>query len=111
MKLAMDWLILILAGITEIAWATALKYTEGFTKLYPVIFTLVLGLLSLWLLSISMKTIPLGTAYAVWTGIGIIGTSIIGMSALHEPTQWFRLIFLMCVLIGIIGLKWTEHWN
>jgi len=101
----MNWIILFLAGIAEISWAIALKYAEGFTKLWPSVLVLTIGTVSLWLLSVAAKTIPLGTAYAVWTGIGILGTSVIGMLYFQEPITLLKLAFVACILIGIIGLR------
>lgn len=101
----MNWIILFLAGIAEISWAIALKYAEGFTKLLPSVLVLTIGTVSLWLLSVAVKTIPLGTAYAVWTGIGILGTSVIGMLYFQEPITFLKLAFVACILIGIIGLR------
>ena len=101
----MAWVILFLAGLCEVGWAVGLKYTEGFTKLWPSLWTAALIALSLWLLSISLRTLPLGTAYAVWTGVGTIGTAIVGMWLFNEPWQVMRLLCIGLILTGIVGLK------
>lgn len=101
----MSWLILILAGLFEVAWAVGLKYTEGFTRLWPSIGTGLAMLVSIWLLAIAMKELPLGTAYAVWVGVGAIGTAILGIVLMGEPANPGRLISLGLILAGIIGLK------
>lgn len=101
----MPWLILILAGLCEIGWAIGLKYTVGFTRLWPSVFTAVSMVASVVLLGIAMKSLPVGTSYAVWTGIGIVGTAILGAVLLHEaltPGQW---ICIALILGGIAGLK------
>ncbi len=104
----MAWLSLIFAGITEIIWAIALKYSHGFTRLVPSLITITVMVLSFFLLSHSLKTIPIGTAYAVWTGIGIMGTVILGIVLFHEPVTFMRLLFLSMILIGIVGLKLSQ---
>jgi quaternary ammonium compound-resistance protein SugE len=101
----MSWFILILAGLFEVAWAVGLKYTEGFTRLWPTVGTVVAMLASIWLLGIAMKDLPLGTAYAVWVGVGAIGTAILGIVLLGEPANAGRLVSLGLILAGIIGLK------
>ncbi len=105
----MEWIILTLAGIFEIVWAVGLKYTEGFTKFIPSSITVIAMLLSFWLLSISMRTLPLGVSYAVWTGIGTVGTVIFGIVWLGESASIIKIIFLFLILIGIIGLKISPH--
>lgn len=105
----MEWLVLTLAGIFEIVWAVGLKYTEGFTKWIPSIITLTAMLLSFWLLSIAMRTLPLGISYAIWTGIGTIGTVIFGILWLGESANLMKLMFISLILIGILGLKATSH--
>ena len=104
----MAWIILALAGIFEIVWAVGLKYTEGFTKLLPSSLTIAAMLLSFWLLSISMRTLPLGTSYAVWTGIGTIGTAIFGIVWLGESAGIVKIMCISCILLGILGLKATS---
>lgn len=103
----MSWGILVLAGIFEIFWAIGLKYTDGFTKLIPSLFTIVAMLVSFWLLSLSLKTLPLGTAYAVWVGIGIIGTVIAGIMLFGDSINIIRIISIAFIILGIIGLKIT----
>lgn len=100
-----SWIILFLAGLLEIAWAVGLKYSEGFTRLWPSLATAVAMAASLWLLSIAMKALPLGTAYAVWVGVGAAGTVILGIVLLGEPANPGRLISVGLILAGIIGLK------
>lgn len=101
----MDWIFLLLAGLFECGWAIGLKYTEGFTKLIPSIFTVLAMAISFWLLSLAMKTIPIGTAYAVWTGIGAVAIAILGMILFGESTDIIRLICLFLIISGIVGLK------
>jgi quaternary ammonium compound-resistance protein SugE len=101
----MPWLILILAGLFEVGWAVGLKYTDGFTRPWPTVATVAAMAISLWLLGIAMKTLPLGTAYAVWVGVGTIGTVILGIVLLDEPVNALRLISVGLILAGIIGLK------
>jgi quaternary ammonium compound-resistance protein SugE len=101
----MEWLFLILAGLLEIAWAVGLKYTDGFTVFLPSVITVVLMILSFIFLSLAVREIPLGTAYAVWTGIGTLGTVILGIILFDESTDALRLFFIAVILIGIIGLK------
>ena len=101
----MNWTILVLAGLFEIGWAIGLKYTEGFTKLWPTLGTLASMIVSLGLLGIAMKTLPVGTAYAVWVGVGSVGTAILGIVLLGEPANAGRMISLGLIVAGIIGLK------
>lgn len=101
----MSWFILIIAGLFEIAWALGLKYTEGFTKLWPSVGTIVTLIISVGLLGIAAKNLPIGTAYAVWTGIGALGTVICGMILFHDPVTPARLLCLSLILMGIVGLK------
>ena len=101
----MNWTILVLAGLFEIGWAIGLKYTEGFTKLWPTVGTLASMIVSLGLLGIAMKTLPVGTAYAVWVGVGAVGTAILGIVLLGEPANAGRMISLGLIVAGIIGLK------
>lgn len=105
----MEWIILMLAGIFEIVWAIGLKYTEGFTKLIPSSITVAAMLLSFWLLSIAMRTLPLGISYAIWTGIGTIGTVIFGILWLGESASIIKIIFISFILMGIIGLKVSSN--
>jgi len=101
----MVWFILFLAGLMEIGWAIGLKYTENFTRLTPSILTIVAMAVSFWLLSFTMKTLPVGTAYAVWTGIGAVGTVILGIVLFNEPATLVRFICIALILAGIVGLK------
>lgn len=101
----MHWAILVLAGLFEIGWAIGLKYTEGFTRLWPSVGTLLAMLISVGLLSIAMKSLPVGTAYAIWVGIGAIGTVILGIVLLGEPANTLRIVSLVLVILGLIGLK------
>ncbi|MES2626828.1 MAG: quaternary ammonium compound efflux SMR transporter SugE [Pseudomonadota bacterium] len=101
----MNWTILVLAGLFEIGWAIGLKYTDGFTRLWPTVGTALAMLISLGLLGIAMKSLPVGTAYAVWVGVGAVGTAILGMVLLGEPASSGRLVSLGLIIAGIIGLK------
>ena len=101
----MAWAILVLAGLFEIGWAIGLKYTEGFTRLWPTVGTVLAMAISLGLLGIAMKSLPVGTAYAVWVGVGAVGTAILGIVLLGEPANAGRMISLALILAGIIGLK------
>ena len=101
----MAWLYLCIAGLFECAWAIGLKYTEGFTKPVPTVLTVVAMIISFWLLSIAMKSIPVGTAYAVWTGIGAVGVAILGMFLFNESKDILRILCLLLIVTGIVGLK------
>lgn len=101
----MNWLILVVAGLLEIGWAIGLKYSNGFSRLWPTVGTLAAMVLSFALLSIAMKSLPAGTAYAVWVGIGAVGTAILGIVLLGEPANAARLVSLALIVAGIIGLK------
>jgi quaternary ammonium compound-resistance protein SugE len=101
----MAWIILFIAGLFEIGWAVGLKYTEGFTKLVPTVLTGVSLVLSMGLLGWAVKTLPLGTAYAVWTGVGAVGTAIVGIVLFKEPATAARLVCLGLIVAGILGLK------
>ena len=101
----MPWLVLLLAGVFEIGWAIGLKYTEGFSRLWPTVGTVAAMALSLALLGIAMKSLPVGTAYAVWVGVGAVGTAILGIVLLGEPANPGRLLSLGLIVLGIIGLK------
>ncbi len=105
----MSWTILFLAGIFEIFWAVGLKYSDGFTKLFPTIFTIVTMIISFYLLSLALKALPIGTAYAVWVGIGTVGTVIAGIMLFGESMTLIRVISILFILIGIIGLKFTTN--
>ena len=101
----MSWIILFLAGLFEIAWAVGLKYTEGFTRLVPTSLTIIAMAISVGLLGMAMKSLPLGTAYAIWTGIGAVGTVIPGIILFGESVSLFRLGSVLLIFTGIIGLK------
>jgi quaternary ammonium compound-resistance protein SugE len=101
----MTWFVLFVAGLFEIAWAIGLKYTDGFTKLWPTVATVAAMIVSLGMLGIAMRTIPVGTAYAVWTGIGTVGTVIFGIVLFGESATLLRLICVGLILTGILGLK------
>ncbi|SFA54166.1 quaternary ammonium compound-resistance protein SugE [Parageobacillus thermantarcticus] len=104
----MAWVYLVIAGIFEVVWAIALKYAMGFTRLVPSVITIGGMIASFYFLSIATKVLPIGTAYAVWTGIGAMGAVIIGMLFLNEPVNVPRIVFLLFILVGIIGLKFTS---
>ena len=101
----MAWAILVLAGLFEVGWAIGLKYTEGFTRLWPTVGTVLAMILSLWLLGLAMKSLPVGTAYSVWVGVGAVGTVILGIVLLDEPANAARLISVGFIITGIVGLK------
>ena len=101
----MAWLTLFIAGLCEVGWAIGLKYTEGFTRLWPTLGTVAAMVVSLWLLGVAMKSLPVGTAYAVWVGVGAVGTVILGIVLFGEPANPARLISVMLIVAGIIGLK------
>jgi quaternary ammonium compound-resistance protein SugE len=103
----MKWIVLILAGLFETGWAIGLKYTEGFTRLWPTLWTVLAMGISLWLLGVAMKTLPVGTAYSVWVGVGAVGTVILGIILFGEPANTGRLISVALIIAGIIGLKLT----
>lgn len=104
----MAWWYLLIAGIFEIVWAIGLKYTEGFSRLLPSLGTLAAMLVSFYLLSQALRTIPIGTGYAVWTGIGAVGTAILGILLFNEPRDWLRLLCILLIVAGIVGLKLTS---
>jgi quaternary ammonium compound-resistance protein SugE len=101
----MPWILLILAGLLEIGWAIGLKYTEGFTRLLPTVLTVSAMVASLWLLGLAVRTLPVGTAYAVWVGVGAVGTAILGIVLLGESANLWRVLSLVLIVAGIIGLK------
>ena len=104
----MGWLLLFAAGCAEIVFAISLKYNEGFSKLWPSVATCVFGAASFYLLILAIKTLPLGTAYAVWTGMGAVGVALIGIILFKESADWIRLSSILLIIIGIIGLKLTH---
>lgn len=101
----MTWIILVLAGLFEVVWAVGLKYTHGFTRLVPSLVTVAGMAISFWLLALAMKTLPLGTAYAIWVGIGTIGAFIAGIVLFGESTSWMRIVSVGLIVLGQVGLK------
>jgi quaternary ammonium compound-resistance protein SugE len=101
----MAWIYLFVAGVFEIAWAIGLKYTDGFTRILPSLFTLVSMVISVVLLGLALKALPVGTGYAVWTGIGTIGTALLGIVLFGEPATAMRLVCIGLIVAGILGLK------
>lgn len=101
----MNWIILIVAGLFEVGWAIGLKYTEGFTRLWPTVWTIMAMIISLGLLGIAMKALPVGTAYSIWVGVGAVGTVILGIVLLRESASVTRMISVALIVAGIIGLK------
>jgi len=101
----MAWLWLTLAGLLEVVWATGLKYTEGFTRLVPSVITVGAMVASVYLLGAAVRTIPVGTGYAVWTGIGAVGVAIVGMVLFNEPRALARIVSILLIVAGIAGLK------
>lgn len=101
----MAWIYLFIAGLFEVVWAIALKYAQGFTKLWPSVITIVAMVISIIFLEKAVKVLPIGTAYAVWTGIGVLGTAVLGIILFKEPAEILRVVFLLFILIGIVGLK------
>ncbi len=101
----MSWIILFVAGLCECAWAVGLKYSRGFTRLYPSVFTAVMMTLSVVLLSLAMRRLPLGNAYAAWTGIGAVGTAILGIILFRDEVSFGRIFCLLLIIAGVIGLK------
>ena len=101
----MYWIVLFVAGLFEIAWAIGLKYTEGFSKLWPSVFTIVCMIISMGLLAYAVKHLPIGTAYAIWTGIGAVGTAVLGIILFNESKELVRIFFIFLIVVGIVGLK------
>jgi quaternary ammonium compound-resistance protein SugE len=101
----MNWVVLLCAGMFEIVWAIGLKYSHGFTRFWPSLMTVAAMLISVVLLGYAMKTLPVGTAYAIWVGVGALGTAVFGIVLFAEPLNLFRVLSLMLILCGIIGLK------
>ena len=104
----MAWLYLFVAGVFETAWAIGLKYSAGFTKFGPSVFTVVAMMVSLYLLALALRTIPVGTGYAVWTGIGTVGAAILGILLFNESREIARILCILLIVAGIIGLKLTS---
>lgn len=105
----MSWILLTLAGLLEIAWAIGLKYTEGFTRFWPSVFTILALVASFLLLGLALRTLPVGTGYAVWVGIGAVGTAILGIFLFSESVTPLRLISLCLICAGIVGLKLAQN--
>ncbi len=105
----MSWVYLTIAGLFEVVWSVALKFSEGFSRLAPSIVTIGGMIISFYFLSLATKTLPLGTAYAIWTGIGAVGAVILGIVLFQEPVSLLRMLFLAFILIGILGLKYTSQ--
>lgn len=101
----MNWIVLFCAGLFEIAWVIGLKYSQGFTRFWPSLITVITMLISIGLLGLSMKTLPVGTAYAVWVGVGALGTAVLGIILFGEVLNLTRVLSLFLILLGIIGLK------
>lgn len=101
----MPWTLLLIAGLLEVGWAIGLKYTEGFTRVVPSVLTLAAMGGSFFLLAVAMKSLPVGTSYAVWVGVGAVGTAVLGMVLLGEPASAGRLVSLALIIAGIVGLK------
>lgn len=108
MSITMAWVVLIIAGLFEICWAVGLKFSEGFTKLYPSVFTLITLAISMYLLARASHVLPIGTAYGVWVGVGALGTAVLGIVLFQESVSPMRLLFLVMLLVSIIGLKLTS---
>ena len=104
----MAWVALVIAGLLEVGWATAMKLSEGFTRFWPSVWTIVLMIISFGLLSFSMRSLPLGTAYGVWTGIGAVGSVIVGIFFIGESRDPVRLLCIVLILSGLVGLRLTS---
>jgi quaternary ammonium compound-resistance protein SugE len=104
----MNWLILFIAGLFEVAWAVSLKYSEGFTKIVPSVLTIAFLGISMALLGYSLKSLPMGTAYGIWTGIGAVGTAILGIVLFNESKDFLRIFFICLIVAGIVGLKFVN---
>jgi quaternary ammonium compound-resistance protein SugE len=104
----MAWLYLVIAGVFEVVWAISLKFSNGFTRLIPSIVTIAGMIVSFYFLAVATKTLPIGTAYAAWTGIGAVGAIIIGTLFLDEPISLIRILFMILILVGVLGLKFTS---
>ncbi|PTQ89748.1 quaternary ammonium compound efflux SMR transporter SugE [Agitococcus lubricus] len=104
----MAWIYLLIAGVLEVQWAVTMKYTEGFTKLWPSVFCVLGMAASVYFLALAQKTLPLGTSYAIWTGIGAVGAAICGMILFNEPRDIARILCILVIVAGILGLKFTS---
>lgn len=101
----MAWIIVVIAGLFEVAWAVGMKYTQGFSRLWPTAGTVLAMIISVWLLGVAMKSLPVGTAYSVWVGVGAVGTVVLGIALFGEPANLARLISVGLIVAGIVGLK------
>ena len=108
MSIATPWVLLVIAGLFEVCWAIGLKYSDGFTRLVPTLFTVVTLLLSMVFLSKASQSIPIGTAYSVWVGIGALGAAVFGILLMNETSSPLRIVFLILLLISVVGLKLTS---
>jgi quaternary ammonium compound-resistance protein SugE len=104
----MAWVYLLIAGVLEVQWAVTMKYTEGFSKLWPSVFCVLGMAASVYFLALAQKTLPLGTSYAIWTGIGAVGAAIFGMILFNEPRDIARILCILLIVVGILGLKITS---
>lgn len=104
----MAWVILVVAGLLEIVWSLALKHAEGLTRVWPAVLGIAVAMISLAMLSVALKDLPVGSAYAIWVGIGTVGVAAVGMLFLSEPVTVYRLAFLGLIVVGIAGLKFVE---
>ncbi|MFO1391989.1 MAG: quaternary ammonium compound efflux SMR transporter SugE [Agitococcus sp.] len=104
----MAWIYLLIAGVLEVQWAVTMKYTEGFSKLWPSVFCVLGMAASVYFLALAQKTLPLGTSYAIWTGIGAVGAAICGMILFNEPRDIARILCILLIVTGILGLKFTS---
>lgn len=101
----MAWLYLLIAGLLEVVWATALKFSDGFSRILPTVVALTTAWASFWFLSLAIRKIPIGTAYAVWVGIGAVGVVVVGMVWFRESRDFWRLFFIGLIVVGVVGLK------
>ena len=101
----MAWVVLVIAGIFEVGWAIGLKYTDGFTRMWPTVGTVLAMIISVWLLGIAMKSLPVGTAYSIWVGVGAVGTVVLGIALFGEPANAARLVSVALIIAGIVGLR------
>ncbi|HMY27964.1 MAG TPA: quaternary ammonium compound efflux SMR transporter SugE, partial [Agitococcus sp.] len=104
----MAWIYLLIAGVLEVQWAVTMKYTDGFTKIWPSVFCVLGMAASVYFLALAQKTLPLGTSYAIWTGIGAVGAAICGMILFNEPRDVARILCILLIVAGILGLKFTS---
>lgn len=109
MSTSLSWALLVVAGLFEVVWAIGLKYTQGFTRLWPSIGTLVALAVSMGLLGLAARVLPIGTAYAVWTGVGAVGTAVLGIALFGDSASSLRLLCLALIVAGILGLKFADQ--